>query len=453
MKTVKVANGQAFWGDSPSAPIAQVRGGDIDYLTLDYLAEITMSVLRKQAERDPDAGYAKDFVVLMKEIMRECLERDIKVVANAGGINPEACARALLAVAEEQGITGLRVGIVTGDDIMGQLDDLRERGVSLQNMESGAEFDTVGDRVASANVYLGAEPIARALAEGANVVITGRCTDPGLVLGPLVHEFGWQWDDWDRLSAGTIAGHIIECGAQASGGNFQGGWEQMSDLAHVGYPIIEAGADGTFVVTKHPGTGGAVTTATVTEQLLYELGDPAEYLSPDVTADFTSIRLREVGKDRIEVSGAQGRPPTESLKVSMAYPDGFRGSAMITWAWPQAIAKAELADSILRTRLDELGLSFRQIRTDLVGYNSVHGRLTPPSSDPSEVVLRVSVWADDAQTVNRFAAEIAPLVMGPPGFTGLLAGGRVQPSRVMAYWPTLIPKTVVEPIVTIKERI
>uniref|UniRef100_UPI003525BE15 acyclic terpene utilization AtuA family protein n=2 Tax=Nocardiaceae TaxID=85025 RepID=UPI003525BE15 len=251
MKTVKVANGQAFWGDSPSAPIAQVRGGDIDYLTLDYLAEITMSVLRKQAERDPDAGYAKDFVVLMKEIMRECLERDIKVVANAGGINPEACARALLAVAEEQGITGLRVGIVTGDDIMGQLDDLRERGVSLQNMESGAEFDTVGDRVASANVYLGAEPIARALAEGANVVITGRCTDPGLVLGPLVHEFGWQWDDWDRLSAGTIAGHIIECGAQASGGNFQGGWEQMSDLAHVGYPIIEAGADGTFVVTKH----------------------------------------------------------------------------------------------------------------------------------------------------------------------------------------------------------
>lgn len=453
MKTVKVANGQAFWGDSPSAPVAQVRGGDIDYLTLDYLAEITMSVLRKQAERDPDAGYAKDFVVLMKEIMRECLDRDIKVVANAGGINPEACARALLAVAEEQGITGLRVGIVTGDDIMGQLDDLREQGVSLQNMESGAEFDTVGDRVASANVYLGAEPIARALAEGANVVITGRCTDPGLVLGPLMHEFGWQWDDWDRLSAGTIAGHIIECGAQATGGNFQGGWEQMADLAHVGYPIVEASADGTFIVTKHPGTGGAVTTATVTEQLLYELGDPAEYLSPDVTADFTSIRLREVDEDRIEVFGARGRPPTESLKVSMAYPDGFRGSAMITWAWPQAIAKAELADSILRTRLDELGLSFRQIRTDLVGYNSVHGRLTPPSSDPSEVVLRVSVWADDAETVNRFAAEVAPLVMGPPGFTGLLAGGRIQPSRVMAYWPALIPKTVVEPIVTIKEQV
>ncbi|WP_310964049.1 acyclic terpene utilization AtuA family protein [Nocardioides terrisoli] len=453
MKTVRVANGQAFWGDSPAAPVAQVRGGVIDYLTLDYLAEITMSVLRKQYERDATAGYARDFVGLMSEIMRECLERNIKVVANAGGINPEACARALLDVAAVQGVRGLRVGVVTGDDIMGQLDDLIRVGVSLQNLENGDRFDTVRDRIASANAYLGAEPIARALAEGANVVITGRCTDPGLVLGPLVHEFGWQWDDWDLLSAGTIAGHIIECGAQASGGNFQGGWEKMPDLAHVGYPIIEARADGTFIVTKHPGTGGAVTTATVTEQLLYELGDPTAYLSPDVTADFTSIRLREVGEDRVEVSGARGNSPTDSLKVSMAYPDGFRGSAMITWAWPDAVAKAELADSILRTRLDELGLSFRQIRTDLVGYNSVHGPLTPPASDPTEVVLRVSVWAEDERTVRRFAAEIAPLVMGPPGFTGLLAGGRIQPSRVMAYWPALIPKSAVDPQVTIWERV
>lgn len=286
------------------------------------------------------------------------------------------------------------------------------------------------------------------------MVVTGRCTDPGLVLGPLVHEFGWRWDDWDLLAAGTVAGHTIECGAQATGGNFQGGWQTMRDLAHVGYPVIEVSADGSFVVTKHPGTGGAVTTATVTEQLLYELGNPTTYLSPDVTADFTGLQVREVGEDRVEVTGARGRPPTDSLKVSMAYSDGYQGSAMITYAWPDAVAKARLADEILRTRIDDLGLSFREMRTDLVGYGSVHGPVVPPeASETSELVLRVSVWADEQRTVSRFAAEIAPLVMGPPGFTGLLAGGRIRPSLVMAYWPTLIPKSVVDPQVTVRDGI
>lgn len=454
MSTVRIANGQAFWGDSPSAPIAQVRGGQIDYLTLDYLAEITMSVLRKQHERDPSAGYARDFVELMSEIMLECIQKDIKVIANAGGVNPEGCAQALLDVAASQGISGLRVGVVTGDNIVGKLDDLVHQGVSLQNMDTGQPFEEVSDRIASANAYLGAEPIARALAEGANVVVTGRCTDPGLVLGPLVHEFGWRWDDWDLLAAGTVAGHTIECGAQATGGNFQGGWRTMRDLAHVGYPVVEVSADGSFVVTKHPGTGGAVTTATVTEQLLYELGNPTTYLSPDVTADFTGLQVREVGEDRVEVTGARGRPPTDSLKVSMAYSDGYQGSAMITYAWPDAVAKAKLADEILRTRIDDLGLSFREMRTDLVGHGSVHGRVIPPeASETSEVVLRVSVWADEQRTVSRFAAEIAPLVMGPAGFTGLLAGGRIRPSLVMAYWPTLIPKTVVDPQVTVRDGV
>lgn len=452
MKTVRIANGQAFWGDSPSAPIAQVRGGDIDYLTLDYLAEITMSVLRKQYERDPTTGYAKDFIDLMSEILQECIERDIKVVANAGGVNPQGCAQALIDVAESKAISGLRIGIVLGDDIMDQLDSLVDAGMPLRNLDTGQSFEEVRDRIASANVYLGAEPIARALSDGANVVITGRCTDPGLVLGPLVHEFGWKWDDWDLLAAGTIAGHTIECGAQASGGNFQEGWRRMPDLAHVGYPIVEVSSDGSFVVTKHSRTGGAVTTATVTEQLLYELGDPATYLSPEVTADFTALQVQEAGTDRVQVTGARGRPPTDSLKVSMAYSDGFQGSAMITYAWPDPIAKAKLADSILRTRLDDLGVSFRALRTDFVGYNSVHGPVIPAvESNVSEVVLRVSIWADDQQAVNKFAAEIAPLVMGPPGFTGLLAGGRIRPSRVMAYWPTLIPKSVVDPQVIVRD--
>ncbi len=451
MRTVRIANGQGFWGDSLAAPGAQVRGGDIDYLTLDYLAEITMSVLRKQQERDPDAGYATDFIVMMSEILQECMDKDIKVVANAGGINPLGCGQALLDLAAEIGVTGLRVGIVTGDDVMGDLDRLRGEGVELTNLDTGESFETIADRLASANAYIGAEPIARALAEGANVVITGRCTDPALVLGPLMYEMGWAWDDWDRLAAGTIAGHVIECGAQATGGSFQGAWQDVPDLAHVGYPIVEVGDDGTFVVTKHPGTGGLVTSATVSEQLLYELGDPTTYLSPDVTADFTGVELRQVGDDRVEVSGARGRPPTDSLKVSMAYPDGFRASALITYAWPDAVKKAKAADGILRTRLEELDLDFRDIHTALVGYDSVHGTLTP-AAQPSEVVLRVSVLADEKHVVRRFAKEIAPLVMGPPGCTGLLASGRGQPSQVMAYWPTLIPKTAVDPQVVVKEN-
>ncbi|HLM57632.1 MAG TPA: acyclic terpene utilization AtuA family protein, partial [Pyrinomonadaceae bacterium] len=316
-ETIRIACGQGFWGDMLDAPVRQVNEGPIDYLMLDYLAEVTMSIMQKQRARDPSAGYARDFVPLMREILPACVERRIRVTANAGGVNPLGCAEAVRAVARELGLAGrLRLGTVTGDDIMDRLDDLIARGVELRNMDTGEPLSTVRDKIQSANAYLGAWPIVEALEGGAHVVITGRATDTGLTLAPLIHEFGWGREDWDVLSAGTVAGHIIECGAQVSGGNCQYEWQSIPDLARVGFPIVEASPDGSFFVTKHEGTGGRVSVQTVKEQLLYEMGDPHEYITPDCVADFTTIRLEDAGRDRVRVRGIGGKHATEFLKVS-----------------------------------------------------------------------------------------------------------------------------------------
>src|SRR2546423_15465362 len=308
---IRIAAGQGFWGDLPDAPVRQVEDGPIDYLMLDYLAEVTMSIMQKQKARDPNSGYARDFVSLMKEILPTCLERDIKVVANAGGVNVTGCAAAVREVARQLGQGGrVKIGIVTGDDILERIDELLARGIELRNMDTGEVLSTVRDRIQSANAYLGAAPIVEALNRGAQVVITGRATDTGLTLGPMIHEFGWAGDDWDRLAAGTIAGHIIECGAQCSGGNCQYEWQSIPDLANVGFPIAEASPDGTFVITKHEGTGGRVNVPSVKEQLVYEMGDPHEYITPDCVADFTTIRLEDAGRDRVRVYRIEGRPET-----------------------------------------------------------------------------------------------------------------------------------------------
>src|SRR5215472_7355572 len=290
---IRIAAGQGFWGDLLEAPVRQVNEGPIDYLMLDYLAEVTMSIMQKQRARDPNAGYARDFVPLMKQILPACVARGIRVTANAGGVNVAGCAAAVRDVARELGLAGkLRIGVVTGDDIMGRLDDLLARGIELRNMETGAPLSTVRDRIQSANAYLGAWPMVDSLKQGARIVITGRATDTGLTLAPMIHEFGWAPNDWNRLAAGTIAGHIIECGAQCSGGNCQYQWREIPNLAAVGFPIAEASADGTFVITKHDGTGGRVNIQSIKEQLVYEMGDPHEYITPDCVADFTSIKLQ-----------------------------------------------------------------------------------------------------------------------------------------------------------------
>jgi hypothetical protein len=444
---IRIASGQGFWGDQLDAPKQQVANGPIDYLMLDYLAEVTMSIMQKQRSRDARYGYARDFVPLMGEILPAVVERGIHVVANAGGVNPIGCRDAVLEVARSAGLQGrARIGTITGDDLLGRLPELLEQGVELKNMETGEPLSTVLDRVQSANAYIGARPIVEALRQDAHVVITGRSTDTALTYAPMIHEFGWSLDDNDRIAAGVIAGHINECGAQASGGNHMVDWRTVPDLANIGYPIIEAYPDGSFVVTKHEGTGGRVTLATVKEQLLYEMGDPRGYITPDVVADFTTIQLRDEGPNRVRVHGVKGSGRTDLLKVSIAYSDGFKASGTLVYSWPDAVEKAQLADRVLRERMDRMGLKFDEVLTEYVGWNACHGPLAGPiPPDLPEVTVRWGVRGQDRASVDRFTKEIAPLVLaGPPSVTGF-AGGRPAVQEIMAYWPALIPKSEVEP--------
>lgn len=449
MNTIRIASGQGFWGDWLEAPKNQVRLGPIDYLVMDYLAEITMSIMMKQKLKNPELGYATDYVDLMREILPDIVEKNIKVLSNAGGVNPEACARAVRAAAEEHGLSDkVKIAIVHGDNIADQIDQLVSSGHTLSNMETGDPISDISDRIQSANVYLGVAPLVEALRGGANIVIAGRVTDPGLTLAPMIAEFGWDLNDWDKMATGTIAGHIIECGAQCSGGNCSVDWESIPNMANVGFPIIEACEDGTFYVTKHDNTGGRVDVRTVKEQLLYEMGDPKNYITPDVVADFTTIQLEDAGKDRVKVSGIKGNQNTEFYKVSVSYLDGYKAVGTLVYTWPDAAKKALAAGDILRARFEKLGLKFDEIHTESVGINSCFGPLTE-STDPEipEVTFRIGVRGKDKASVDRFGREIAPLVLtGPPSVTGF-AGGRPRTQEVVAYWPALIKKETVQPIV------
>jgi hypothetical protein len=446
-EVVRVASGQGFWGDSLDAPRQQVEGGPVDYLMLDYLAEVTMSILQKQKERDPNMGYARDFVGAMESVLPAVTERGVRVIANAGGVNPPACAAAVRAVAASSTRSEtLRIAVVTGDDLLGRIDELIDSGHPLANMDTGEPLSTIRDRVLSANAYIGSTPIVEGLERGANVVITGRSTDTALTMAPLRYEFGWAPTEWNKLAAGIIAGHIIECGAQCSGGNCLYDWRSIPDLANVGYPIAEAKPDGSFVITKHAGTGGRVSVQSVSEQLVYEMGDPHEYITPDVVADFTTIRLEQDGPDRVRVSGIEGRPATDKLKVSIAYRAGFKAVGTLVYAWPEAMDKARAADAILRERLDRLGLKFDQVLTEYVGVSATHGKLVGDGDHQEipEVQLRVGVRGENRRDIERFTREIAPLVLnGPPSVTGF-AGGRPKVEEIVAYWPALIDKRVVQ---------
>jgi len=451
-RVVRVASGQGFWGDWLEAPRRQVEGGAVDYLMLDYLAEVTMSILQKQKSRDPRMGYARDFIGAMESVFPAVAHRGVKVIANAGGVNPTACADAVLEAADRHGVRGkMRIGVVTGDDILDRLDSLLAEGHELRNMETDAPLASIRDRVLSANAYIGSTPICEALAQGASIVITGRSTDTALTMAPLRHEFGWAADAWDHLAAGIVAGHILECGAQCSGGNCLHEWRTIPDLANVGYPIAEAYADGSFVITKHPGTGGRVSVPSVTEQLVYEMGDPSAYITPDVVADFTSIRLQADGDDRVRVSGIRGGPSTPFLKVSIAYRAGYKAVGSLVYAWPDAMEKAQLADRVLRERLDRLGLHFDQVLSEFVGATATHGTLAGDGRDAPEVQYRIGVRGEDRAAVERFTREIAPLVLnGPPSVTGF-AGGRPKVEEIVAYWPALLDKRAVTTAVTLVE--
>lgn len=447
---IRIASGQGFWGDLVDAPYKQATGGPVDYIMMDYLAEVTMSILQKQKLKDPNLGYARDIPPLMERLLPVIKEKNIKVITNGGGVNPVACRDAIFAAAKKIGVKDLRIGIVMGDNILDKIDELVSKGVELKNMETGESVKSVKEKILSANVYFGAEAIVECLKQDADIVITGRVTDTGLTLAPMIHEFGWDMKNWDLMAAGTVAGHILECGGQASGGNFLGDWKNIPDLARIGFPIAEAFPNGEVIITKHENTGGRVSSETVSEQLVYEIGNPKDYITPDCIADFTSIHLEDIGENRVRVYDVKGFPATEFYKVSMSYSDGYSAFGSLTYSWPDALEKAKAADEILRTRLNDLGLNFDEIRTEYQGFNACHGPLAKSFDELNEVVLRIGVRSHDRKAIERFGMEIAPLILtGPPGVTGF-AGGRPKPSDVVAYWPALIPKKEVKPVVIVE---
>ena len=442
---IRIASGQGYWGDRFDAPIDQVTHGPVDYVVMDYLAEVTMSIMQKQKSRDPNLGYAKDFIPLMRTLLPLLVEKNVKLITNAGGVNPVACMLAVRQIAEEKGYDNLKIAAIYGDDILSQIDSLIASGHEMKNMETGEPLSKVRKSLSSANVYFGARPVVEALEQGAQIIVTGRVTDTGISLAPMIHEFGWKWDEWDKLAAGVVGGHINECGAQASGGNFFQGWKEVPNMERIGFPIVEAYPDGKLVITKHESLGGLVCERSVKEQLVYELGDPREYITPDVVADFTTIQLKEVGPNRVQVSGIKGRPDTEFYKVSISYFDGYTCIGQLTYSWPEALQKAKKADDIIRKRLKYLNLEFDDIHTEFLGYNARNGITAHEIEDPNEVVFLCGVRGHNRAMMQKFASEIVPLVLtGPPSVTGF-GGGRPRVRDVIAYWPALLNKIAVEP--------
>jgi hypothetical protein len=442
---IRIANAGGYWGDDPFALRRQVCGPlKLDYVSIDFLAEITMSILQKQKQKDPKMGYAGDFISQLAPLLKTCKERGIKIITNAGGVNPQACAEALFELARKVGVD-LRVALVEGDDIAARLPEIvKQPGCAMKNMETGEKFDDVVSKVLSANVYFGAMPVVEALKNNPDIIICGRVTDTGITLAAMIHEFGWQQSDYEKLSHGIVAGHIIECGAQATGGNFTD-WKKVKNFVDVGFPILECEADGSFVVTKHPGSGGLVSVQTVREQLLYEMGHPQSYITPDVIADFTSIQLNQEGEDRVRISGVTGRLPTDLLKVSVAYSDGFKASGTLIVSGPDARAKAEVFAEImwqkLSAELSRAGLpQCRKTMTEFIGDDSTHRGLSPHSS-AKEVLVRFGALADEKATLQVFRKILPSLILsGPSGVA--VTGGAPIISDVVSYWPALIPQDV-----------
>jgi hypothetical protein len=447
-KTVRIGGASGFWGDSSVGPPQLVRHGNINYLVFDYLAELTMSILASARMKNPDYGYATDFVtVTMRGLLRELQEKRIRVVSNAGGMNPHSCAAAVAAIAAEQGVT-VRIAVVDGDDVMPLVPELRKGGV--REIQSGGEMP---EKLVSANAYLGALPIKRALDEGADIVITGRCVDSAVTLGVLMHEFGWSENDHDRLAQGTLAGHILECGCQATGG-LHTDWDKVPGWNNMGYPIAVCRADGSFTLTKPPQTGGLVNAATVSEQLLYEIGDPASYIMPDVICDFRQVAIKPAGADSVDVSGARGRAPTPFYKVSSTYLDGFRATGQLTIVGFDAAKKAQrTAETILeRTRniFSEHNYGdYTDTNIEVLGAESCFGPRATVQA-PREVVMRLSVRHPNKKALDVFAREISPAGTSmSPGTTGSGGGGRPQASPSIKQFAFLLDKAKLKPVVTL----
>lgn len=434
-KKIVIANASGFWGDEAAAIRRQIMGGHIDYLTLDYLAEITMIILGRQIAKNPAHGYARDFVTNLEDMLGEIAERDIVVISNAGGINSKACARALEDHIEKQGLN-LPVAAIDGDNLMVEWENLAKAGCLLNHLISGEPLGVLREKTAAANAYIGAKPIVAALEKGARIIVTGRCYDAASVVAPFVHEFKWAWDEYDKLASALLAGHLIECGTQSTGGNYTR-WHEVPSYKQMGYPLIEASPDGSFVLTKHPETGGLVSERTAKEQILYEIGDPRVYQSPDVIADFTSFSLQEEGTGRVKISGVKGRMPTNNLKVSLNYAAGYRTLGMLVISGPEAVQKGKIFAEMFWDRVGTRG--FIDKRTDYVGYSACWGESAAPKVEPNEIILRFAARAETKEPLIRMSRELAGLILaGPPGIT--VFGGRPAITPAFGFWPALISR-------------
>lgn len=446
MKQVVIGGGQGFWGDSPDAAIHMVRHANLNYMACDYLAELTLSIMARQKLQNPQAGYARDFLEMMKEIALDAKQRNIRILTNAGGMNIEGCVEGLKKIAEAKSLHDYKIGYVTGDDLAGKIDVMLASGVTFANMDDVGDFSEIKDKVVNANVYFGHEPILSCLEQGADVVLTGRSTDSALFLAPIMHELGWAPNDWNNLARGIMVGHLLECGGQGAGGNFDYGWRDVPHMDELGFPIAEI-SDNDFIVTKAPDCGGLISEQSLKEQFLYEVNDPANYITPDVTVDLSKATLTQAGDNRVRVGSITGRQRPEMLKLSIGYLAGFKVAAMLSFAWPDAYEKAQYTAEIIMRKMKRKNLQAEDIRIDYIGLNSLHLNVADVSPEMmnnlNEVVLRIAIRTKTKEEASKLIPEIAPLQLnGPPGAS--FFGGRAHVQEVIGLWPTLIPRDCVD---------
>lgn len=444
-KVVKIGAGQGFYGDALEPAVYIAEHSDVQYICFDTLAELTLAILQKDRQKDPTKGYTRDITKTMKNLIPYIKKKGIKLITNAGGINPKGAKDEIIRVAKELNITGLKIATVTGDDIHHRIDELQSKGILLSNGDTGEQIEAVKDKLLFANVYLGAQGIAEALRQGADIVLTGRTSDTAQFLGPLIYEFGWGKEEWNKLASGILVGHLLECSGQVSGGNFSGDWHNIEGFENIGYPIAEVNEDGSFVVTKTKGSGGRISIDTIKEQFLYEIHDPSAYITPDVIADFTTAEFEEIENDRVLITGVTGKPAPETLKALMGYPNGFLGQGMIGYSWPQALSKARKAEEIIRLQIKKLGIKTEDIHAEYLGYNSLHGPLAHEVDEDliNEVFLRMIIKTETKKEASKLARLFPPLALSGPPFVGTVTG--LSPTReLLALWPTFIPRELIE---------
>jgi hypothetical protein len=448
-KKVRIGAGMGFYGDSVLPALDIAKNGNVQYICFDDLAELTMAILEKDRKKDPTKGYTKDITQTMNLLLPECFPKGIKLITNAGGINPEGAVNEVKRVAKSLGFDDIKIGLVKGDNVYGRLNELSPYFLTKDGEESWEQYE---DRLLFASVYLGAQPIVEALKQGADVVITGRTTDSAQFAAPLIYEYNWSYDDWDRVASAVLLGHLMECSGQVTGGNYTGAWQDIEDLDNIGYPIAEVSEDGSFILTKTEGTGGKVSVETVKEQFLYEIHDPHHYITPDVIVDFTSVIFEDIGPDQVRVSNVKGKPAPSTLKVLIGYENGWAGDGMLGYSWPNALEKAKKAEEILKKQINRLGIRTEEIHTSYIGYNSLHGPLAHEvdSDSLNEIYLYFAIRTKEKSDAAKFGKLLSPLAVNGPPFGGGGLGKGGKPRQLLGIYSCLIDRNVIESEVTVE---